>query len=763
MLAGSALVAVPIVIYLINRQRHQRRRWAAMEFLIRAMRRNRRRVQLQNLFLLLVRCAIVLLMVLAAARPVSRLGILGLKPDEDQSWILAMDLSYSMGYQEGSQSLFEQARETVLQMVDGLLRPGDQMALMTLEARPKIVLGPTRINDESKKAIRRELEALELGTGSVDLGASFAVLDELAGKFATPTGDPQPKRIIVFSDLQRKDWLGDDGPRSAGLEQYVEKIQKEGGSFAFARLSALNERPNLVVTDLSVRPSLIARDVFVELRATVRNFGEEDFSNVELTLRVDQDPSDRSTEPQVGQVIRVARGQSVSRSLPYKFSNAGYHTVVAEVRSDNLVVDNRRFLALKVEERVRVLLVDGDPAANPSDRSTFHLKVALEPDDDSMDKMQGRFTPFETEYVTIDQLGGLEWKQYAIVILSGVPELASSDVTAVENYVRSGGALIVFLGPNVRPEFYNQHFRAREPFLLPGLLGSIRGDERYPVNLEAADLSHPIVQYFGERRDVTHLERPIISFEKYFQLGSIPPDQPGTRVAFRYTDLERSPAIVDNSCGSGRVLWVTSTADTTWNEFPRWPDYVIFLHEAISYLVKFGLESFNLPTGEPFRKTFPASQFSADIVLVAPEDGSGHLDRVRTLRKAMKGVAFSDDPALKPAETQFELVHEETDTPGLYQIELRRSGLQGGNSSEYFSANVDTRESDLRAMTDEDFHTAAASLKFERFDASTRIRDLKERSDMSRGKEHWAWLVAGVLGLLFLESILAWFFGRRVR
>ena len=47
----GALVGVPILIYLINRQRFRRRKWAAMVFLLKALKKSRRRLQIQNLLL----------------------------------------------------------------------------------------------------------------------------------------------------------------------------------------------------------------------------------------------------------------------------------------------------------------------------------------------------------------------------------------------------------------------------------------------------------------------------------------------------------------------------------------------------------------------------------------------------------------------------------------------------------------------------------------------------------------------------------------
>ncbi len=50
--AGAALVSAPIIIHLINRMRFKRLRWAAMEFLLKSQKRNRRRLIIEQLILL---------------------------------------------------------------------------------------------------------------------------------------------------------------------------------------------------------------------------------------------------------------------------------------------------------------------------------------------------------------------------------------------------------------------------------------------------------------------------------------------------------------------------------------------------------------------------------------------------------------------------------------------------------------------------------------------------------------------------------------
>src|SRR5882757_1593347 len=66
--AGAALVGLPIAIHLINRMRYKRVRWAAMEFLLKSQKRNRRRLIIEQLILLALRCLLVLLVGFLVAR-----------------------------------------------------------------------------------------------------------------------------------------------------------------------------------------------------------------------------------------------------------------------------------------------------------------------------------------------------------------------------------------------------------------------------------------------------------------------------------------------------------------------------------------------------------------------------------------------------------------------------------------------------------------------------------------------------------------------
>ena len=70
LLWGTLLGAIPIIIHLLNRRRFRRVEWAPMRYLKLTIQRNRRRIQLEELLLLLLRIALPVLLFFFLARPV---------------------------------------------------------------------------------------------------------------------------------------------------------------------------------------------------------------------------------------------------------------------------------------------------------------------------------------------------------------------------------------------------------------------------------------------------------------------------------------------------------------------------------------------------------------------------------------------------------------------------------------------------------------------------------------------------------------------
>ena len=77
LLAGSLFVAVPILLHLLMRRRPQHVIFPALQFVKRLRQTNQQRLRLKNWLLLLLRCAIVVALAVAVARPTIASGLRG--------------------------------------------------------------------------------------------------------------------------------------------------------------------------------------------------------------------------------------------------------------------------------------------------------------------------------------------------------------------------------------------------------------------------------------------------------------------------------------------------------------------------------------------------------------------------------------------------------------------------------------------------------------------------------------------------------------
>src|SRR3954462_4179751 len=126
--AGVLAMAIPIVIHILNRRRFKTVTWEAMEFLLRAMRKNRRRLRFEQWVLLATRCAVVLLLGMALARPLGcenpAMGLMGGRTGVS---VFVIDNSYSMAYEvnrPGGRTHLDNAKRIAKELVDRAARDG---------------------------------------------------------------------------------------------------------------------------------------------------------------------------------------------------------------------------------------------------------------------------------------------------------------------------------------------------------------------------------------------------------------------------------------------------------------------------------------------------------------------------------------------------------------------------------------------------------------------------------------------------------------
>ena len=120
LLFGMAAVAVPIIIHLLNRRKFRKVNWAAMKFVKLSIDQNQRRMKLEDLILLLLRCALLALLALALARPVMRQSESSFMGQTGVTSVLVLDNSFSMGLEDGEATRFQRAKAACTNILDSL-------------------------------------------------------------------------------------------------------------------------------------------------------------------------------------------------------------------------------------------------------------------------------------------------------------------------------------------------------------------------------------------------------------------------------------------------------------------------------------------------------------------------------------------------------------------------------------------------------------------------------------------------------------------
>src|SRR5207247_707358 len=126
----------------------------------------------------------------------------------------------------------------------------------------------------------------------------------------------------------------------------------------------------------------------------------------------------------------------------------GFNQITANLENEEagLQADNTRYAVVEVRRQVPVLIIDGDLTnGDKPGGDTFHLKSLFT-------VAKG----FEVQRGGINELKRPDLEKYPCIYLLNVPELDERAAKNLEDYVKGGGSVAFFMGPRVRPDFYNQ-------------------------------------------------------------------------------------------------------------------------------------------------------------------------------------------------------------------------------------------------------------------------------------------------------------------
>ena len=521
-LLGALAAAVPVLVHLVRRTRAAKMQFPSLMFLRRIEQKTIRKRRLRNLLLLALRCAALLLLALAFARPYFTKNSAAASASQSNRVIL-VDGSYSMRYGES----FNRARQAARNLINAAA-PGEQIAVIMFAQGYDVMMPLKPGHAEALTAI----EQLQPGLGATDylqaIQAAIALLKDVSGA----------KRIDLISDFQDTGWN-----RSATPVKLPSDIK-------LVATDVSEPRPeNLAVIEVKAEPVVYQQKYAGKLVARVNNFGGSDVSDATVDFKL----NDLTVERR-----QVKLDAGASQTVEFTDFNVpeGANRASVEITGDSFTLDNRFLFTMKRENQTRVLVID---TAARGRSESFYLQQSLAAGENNRHAL------------TVKSVGSVnpsELDSYRVVIINDAAGINDVLAASLKAYTERGGGLILAAGKHTEAGEFNRAFAG----LAPAQVGDVVQSRSYAL-MSQVKSDHPIFSPFARSGR--------LASTRIYGYHRATANQGATTIAALD---DGSPVIVEGLAGRGKVLLVNTTLDTAWNDLPLTPMFLPLVRQMLEYL-----------------------------------------------------------------------------------------------------------------------------------------------------------------------------------
>lgn len=727
-IAGISAVAIPIAIHLLMRRKHRPIAWGAMAFLLEAYRQQRRRLQMEQLLLLLIRCLLVLLVGLAVARPMIK--SLGTESSANVDVYILLDnslTSQTVDPDTGATALAQhiETAQELLQSMEARTGASHRAALVLLGGPASAPFLPP---SSSIAELRSRIAHTRATESRVDLDGAIQIVR--SSVLDTPDTDVM---VVLLSEFREGSFRPQQElaqlKHDIGTEQHMTIVALEPDQSA--RANSAIESVEFVRTNPAISSDA---ESGAHVRVTARRFGPTVREAASATVRASNEPltDDRSRD---GVNVDWQPGETSATILvPVEQSDAGQSGLVfVDIASagDTIAADNAAQMVVPKVDSLQIGLVT--PRTLPGTNATFDpdnpadwLRIALEP-------MEQRASPPETMRVRILEPGSLESafvQTFDAVIIPDPGLLSVNDWEGLRSFVAEHRGVVVVMpssagGAQLWTDAFDREFATgwtigREPVaaahtLAKALVQDSIGQRLLSVLIpEFETLSAPV--HVSQYLEMRVPDRDIVL--------ALDNDLPLITAKIISNNID------NQSAQSGMVVLFAVPISLAWTDLPGRPMFVPLLHELLQQSVT------TVSTDQPF---IAGQQVAVDRVIreIEPVDPSNAVEFAQSGTAAIlryAGVYTKRDAAGEPVGTV------------VVQSDTTASNTNAGSSEQIIEAVAPLADEFIwlqhagETVLESQTGSVAPSLLF---------------AAGSRGRAVWRWLI--ILGLVFavIELVLA--------
>ena len=514
-------------------------------------------------------------------------------------------------------------------------------------------------------------------------------------------GEPAgQKEIRLISDLGLTGW---DNFSMSSLKQVDPAIP-----FKAIRVGRKQKPLNVAVKEIRAAGQGIGVDLPLHLEAVVANFSDQEIKDLLVQLSIDGQNKDQK-------LTSVPPRGDATVTLQTRLSQAGSHAGQLTIKKDGLAGNASLHFGVHAQDQLRILVVDGDPQTSLVQSETFFLTRALNPAGES-DSSQ-----YLPTVIIPEGLSGATLDAYQVIVLCNVAALPDAFVAKLQNYLRGGGGLLIFGGDRLQADHYNAKLAQ---ILQTPIRDKKQGLEASGEKIGKLELTHPALQSLSD-----NLLQESIKSARVWGYSRVSASGKSVLMSLANGD----PLLIEHKVGSGRVMFITTTADRDWSDLPVKTAYLPMIHSLTNYLAggKRGLLDGGISVGDVKELSLPPGYVGKTIRITKPNKQPAQV-------------------VMSAAQDRASGSFEDNDISGIYQLALT-GGNQESGTPRLYAVNPPFLESRLEEISERELQAKLSPVRADVVPIET-LRQGGTRRD----------LALPLLGLLLATLLLEGWFAQRI-
>jgi hypothetical protein len=559
-LLGWLVIGIaPWLLYRWQQRESRQIAWGAMRFIQAAVTKQQRRINWKQWLLLVLRTAILVGIVLAAAGPVWRSFTPLLLSEQRTHFIICIDQSGSMSapLESGNSRWTELHRQ--LQTIASKLNPGDACSLIQVGTTAELLTTEPLSQVPELSSL---IQQLELSDGVADWNTALRLVVECARKQHTTKRFSQ-QNLLIFSDLQSADWEFLNSSTGSEIAQRLESFLDQGTVRLYDAGTASRENLSITGVSLPSKPPVINSDL--TYLVTIKNWGDT-ARQCELRLSHQQQRIEQAT-------LTIAAQQELTIPITTRWTQPGDYGLQFTIHATDWLVDNHWYVIQQIVERQQHLIVHGD--FDP--RSVQALSLAINP-------AQGQLN--EANQIQVDIVHESQWSNkrladYQLIWFNNVSGVNTTEAQLIRDYLDQSGSTIWWLGPRTQPADFAA-MSAGPTSSWPVSIKQLAPPGNY--HWELTSPTHPLLRLLGPN---TPAKLDKIPYTRYVQLQTTPMSAWPVNTV-KYGTFNDPAFVAQSNSEAGVVIFTVpcnleSEASERWTLLPALPAFHPLIQETIAW------------------------------------------------------------------------------------------------------------------------------------------------------------------------------------